>query len=103
MPFWKVKLEQKAEKELNKLLLKKSISNADLKVLIRWVDEMEEFGPSHIENSKEWRDHALEREWIGYHSSAFSHSGRIIYKVLDNLIIVLVAKVTNDHNYKKDS
>lgn len=94
-------MEDKAEAELFQLLQSKVVTNADVKVLLRWVSDMEEFGPEYIANSAEWHDHALDREWQGHRSSAFSSSGRVIYRILDDLIIVEVARVTADHNYKK--
>lgn len=101
MTHWKVKMEDKAEAELTILLKDKIVTTADIKVLLRWVSEMEEFGPTYVANSSEWHDHELEREWSGHRSSAFSHSGRVIYKIIDDQIIVLVARVTANHNYKK--
>lgn len=101
MLYWKVIIEDHAELQLTILLKEKKITKDDIKVLLRWVFEMEENGPDFIKNSSEWYDHALEREWQGYRSSAFSYSGRIIYKVIENKILVKVAKVTIDHNYKK--
>jgi mRNA-degrading endonuclease YafQ of YafQ-DinJ toxin-antitoxin module len=98
---WKVKIGDLAEAELTRLLKKKIITTEDIKVLLKWVSDMEEFGPIYIANFSEWHDHELEREWQGYRSSAFSSSGRIIYKVIDDLIIVQVARVTADHNYKR--
>ena len=62
---------------------------------------MEEFGPDHIASSREWHDHALERTWRGYRSSAFSKSGRVIYRVFETKVIVEVHRVTADHNYRK--
>lgn len=101
MAHWKVKMEDKAEAELTKLLKDKIVTPADIKVLLRWVSEMEEFGPGYVAKSSEWHDHELDREWKGYRSSAFSSSGRVIYKIIDDQIIVQVARVTTDHNYKK--
>lgn len=101
MGRWKVKMEDRAEAELTQLLKDKVVSSADIKVLLRWVSDMEEHGPEYVAGSSEWHDHALEREWTGHRSSAFSSSGRVIYKILDDLIVVEVAKVTTDHNYKK--
>ncbi len=101
MARWKVKMEDKAEAELTQLLKNKVVTSADIKVLLRWVSDMEEHGPEYVAGSSEWHDHALEREWTGHRSSAFSSSGRVIYKILDDLIVVEVAKITTDHNYKK--
>lgn len=101
MANWTVKMEDKAEAELTKLLKDKIITKSDIKVLLRWVSEMEEFGPKYVAKSSEWHDHELDRDWLGYRSSAFSSSGRVIYKIMDDQIVVQVAKVTADHNYKK--
>ncbi len=101
MAHWTVKMGNKAEAKLTKLLKDKIVTKADIKVLLRRVAEMEEFGPEHVAKSKEWHDHELDRKWKGYRSSAFSSAGRVIYKILDNEIIVLVARVTADHNYKR--
>ncbi|MBC7429844.1 MAG: hypothetical protein H7336_14615 [Bacteriovorax sp.] len=101
MTGWKVKMEYKAEAELTQLLKYKIITLSDIKVLLQWVSEMEEFGPEYIAQSNEWYDHELEREWYGPRSSAFSNTGRIIYKILNDEIIVQVARVTTDHNYRK--
>lgn len=101
MAHWKVVMEDKAEAELTKLLKDQIVTKADIKVLLRWVSQMEEFGPESVAKSSEWHDHELDREWKGYRSSAFSSSGRVIYKIIDDQIVVHVARVTADHNYKK--
>ncbi|MBC7714904.1 MAG: hypothetical protein H7177_16270 [Rhizobacter sp.] len=99
MAGWKVIMEDLAEAELTQLLIEKIVTSSDIKVLLRWVYEMEEFGPVFIAQSNEWYDHKLERQWKGYRSSAFSHSGRVIYKINNDEIIVLVKRVTTNHNY----
>lgn len=101
MSRWTVEMTKEARSELTDLLSRKEVSNADVKVLLRWVDEMEEFGPDYIAQSSEWHDHELEREWVGFRSSAFSSSGRVIYRIVDNKIIVEVHRVTASHNYKR--
>ena len=98
---WNVRLTKTAELQLEEHLKKGVISKADIKVLLRWVDEMEEFGPDHIALSKEWHDHELKRNWNGYRSSAFSKAGRVIYKVVGTKVVVEVHRVTATHNYKK--
>lgn len=101
MSKWTVEMTDKARAELTDLLSRNKVDNADVKVLLRWVDEMEEFGPEHIAQSPQWHDHELERDWVGFRSSAFSSSGRVIYRIDDNKIIVEVHRVTAEHNYKK--
>lgn len=99
---WTVDMTAQAKSEIKDILKKGYLNNSDIKVLLRWVDEMEEFGPGHIAKSSEWHDHQLEKEWAGFRSSAFSNAGRVIYKILENKIIVEVHRVTTDHNYKKE-
>ncbi len=72
-------------------------------VLKAWAREMEELGPEYIENSPQWRDHPLEREWIGYRASCFSLEGRIIYRVLDDneIEVCEIERITPNHDYKK--
>jgi mRNA-degrading endonuclease YafQ of YafQ-DinJ toxin-antitoxin module len=98
---WTVEVTKEAKAELLDLLKKKILTNADVKVLLKWVYEMEEFGPTYIAESYEWHDHELFREWSGFRSSAFSSKGRVIYKIHENKILIEVYKVTTDHNYKK--
>jgi len=97
---WKVEMTAKAEKELKLLIEQNFITNEDIRVIAIWHQEMENKGPEYIKQSPEWHDHALEREWFGYRSSAFSSSGRIIYKIIKHRILVEVHRVTPDHNYK---
>ena len=94
-------MAKRVEEEVTALLKSKAISQPDIKVLLRWIDEMTEFGPDHIAASSEWHDHELEREWKGYRSSAFSSSGRVIYRVNGKLIEVQVHRVTATHDYRK--
>ena len=94
-------MKDTAEIELRELLENGNITKEDVKILLRWLDEMEELGPAHIEASNHWHDHELEREWRGFRSSAFSSSGRVIYKIEHYKIIVEVYKITIDHNYRK--
>ena len=101
MAKWTVDMTTDAKAGLKNLLEKGVVTRADVKVLLKWVDEMEEFGPEYIAQSSEWHDHELLREWTGYRSSAFSAAGRVIYKIIENKIVVEVHKVTTDHNYKK--
>lgn len=96
-----MKLEKKAEMELFQLIEKEILTKEDIKVLLRWVSDMEEFGPDYIAESHEWYDHPLKREWLGYRASAFSHKGRVIYRILSNVVVIQVVRVTTEHNYKR--
>lgn len=82
---------------------KGKFSEDDGRVLKAWAHEMENFGPLYIENSPEWRDHALEREWKGYRASCFSLEGRIIYRIIseDEVEICEIQRITPNHDYKR--
>ncbi|MBF0313908.1 MAG: hypothetical protein HQK50_17975 [Oligoflexia bacterium] len=99
--MWQVKLTEKAEKELMRNLKKGVFTNEDIEVLKLWIQHMEKLGPDVLKEMSRWDDHALHREWLGYRSSCFSYSGRIIYRVIEHKIIVEVVRVTKDHDYSK--
>lgn len=42
---WKVLMDKQAEAELILLLNSKKITKEDIKVILKWVADMEEFGP----------------------------------------------------------
>ena len=102
MTSWDVKMTARAEAEFKKMLLQRLFSKDDLSLLRTWLTEMEEHGPTHIEQSKFWNDHPLYYEWDGFRASAFSPKGRIIYKIVNFEVLVEVHRVTNDHDYRKN-
>ncbi len=97
-----VKNTEHCKKRFKEDFKKGLFSEDDGRVLRAWTREMEEFGPEHIVNSPQWRDHALEREWEGYRASSFSVKGRIIYRIIndDEIEICEVERVSPDHDYK---
>jgi len=99
--MWTVKLTTNAKRQLTALIQQKAITKEDIKILLRWVDEMEEFGPDFVRTSGQWHDHSLENQWLGYRSSAFCKSGRVIYRIIESQVIVEVHRVTATHDYKK--
>lgn len=58
------------------------------------------FGPEYIKNCGYWNDHILKGERSGERSSSYSKSGRIIYKLVKNKVVIKVLKITPDHDYK---
>lgn len=99
---WTVEFESKSvEVEFIKFFRSGQISAEDNKVIIKWVNIIEAEGLEAIMKTPFWHDHALDGEWKGYRSSSFSSSGRIIYRVVDNKLLVSVVRVTPDHNYKR--
>jgi len=98
-----IKLTKECKDKFKSDFQKGLFSPDDGRVLKAWTLEMEQLGPKYIIDSKEWRDHALEREWSGYRASCFSEEGRIIYRILsDNTIEVCeIARITPKHDYKR--
>lgn len=101
MSAWKVKMTQKAEREFKSLVIRGWIDREDIRVIRSWMEEMELNGPDAIAKSKLWDDHALQYEWFGFRASSFSHSGRIIYRIIDHEIIVEVHRITPNHDYRR--
>ena len=61
-----------------------------------------ETGPEALLNRPDkWADHALTGQWSGFRSSSFGYRGRIIYKVENEIITVVVVRITPEHDYKK--
>jgi len=100
--MWKVEFTEKAEKQIIELIAEGKISEMDRQLIGDWIRIVKMNGPKVLQAEKHWNDHPLEREWFGHRSSAYSPAGRIIYTVIENKVLVLVVKITPDHNYKKD-
>lgn len=74
----------------------------DLRVIHEWTKFVVMRGPEALQLQKDtWDDHELYDEWIGYRASRFSYSGRIIYRVEEKIVTVIVVRVTRDHDYRK--
>jgi len=97
---WKVILNPEAELELRESLKIKYFSAEDIMVLKAWTAFVEHNGPQALEQSYKWDDHPLWGQWSGCRSSCISNSGRIIYRVIEDEVIVLVLRVTAVHNYR---
>jgi mRNA-degrading endonuclease YafQ of YafQ-DinJ toxin-antitoxin module len=100
--MWKVLFTEKCEKEIRGLLKSGLLSEDDRRVLSIWIKQVKKHGPdslregSHLNN---WNDHDLDRKWSGYRASSYSFSGRIIYKVENEVITVKVVRITPEHDY----
>jgi hypothetical protein len=97
--LFKVVFTRKCSQEI--VLLKKEgvLSEEDLLVIRAWVQEMGSFGPDYIKGCGYWNDHPLREKRAGERSSSFSESGRIIYRVAGDKILIRVLKVTAKHEY----
>ena len=101
MRHWKVECEAGVASEIVSDLKAGRLTEDDIKVLKRWVKEVESKGLAFAQASKSWRDHELVRgKWKGYRAISFSFSGRLIYRVEGGRLIVMVVRVTPNHDYE---
>ncbi|MGE0632282.1 MAG: type II toxin-antitoxin system mRNA interferase toxin, RelE/StbE family [Pseudobdellovibrionaceae bacterium] len=98
---WSVELTKEAEKGLRLDFKAGKVTSDDIKVIKRWIVDVEEQGLEFAQHKPDWRDHDLSGEWKGHRAISFSYTGRVIYRVENEKIIVRVVRVTADHNYKK--
>jgi mRNA-degrading endonuclease YafQ of YafQ-DinJ toxin-antitoxin module len=100
--MWKVEFEShQAETEAERLINDGSLSLEDRRVITAWIRQVSLQGPDSIRRDKRWADHPLEREWKGYRSSAFSNKGRIIYRIEEKVVKVLIERITVEHDYRR--
>ena len=97
---WRVDYEANVKVEIKTQLDDGVLTMDDLKALSKWVDEIESHGLDHVQTDY-WNDHPLEAEWTGLRSASFSLRGRIIYRVEDGRLVIMVVRVTATHNYRK--
>ncbi len=99
--MWTVEFaSEDVEKEVVSLIRARKISRADQIVIHAWIRQVTYHGPESIRDDSKWADHALVDEWEGYRSSAFSNRGRIIYRIVENKILIQIARITDEHNYR---
>lgn len=97
--MFKVVFTSQCSQEIVILKKEGSLSQEDLLVIRAWVQEMGNFGPDYIKGCGYWNDHALRGKRAGERSSSFSESGRLIYRITGNKILIKVLKVTPGHEY----
>lgn len=96
--MWKVKITDEAAQVLES----GQLSVDDRIVIQKWAETVAKHGPNELlRRPSVWRDHALYDNWRGYRASSFSHKGRIIYRIENRVITVVIVRITPDHNYKK--
>ncbi len=97
--MFKVVFTQKCSQEISLLKKEGALSQEDLLIIRAWVQEMASFGPEYIKGCGHWNDHPLRGKRAGERSSSFSKSGRIIYRITGDKILIRVLKVTAQHEY----
>ena len=97
--MWQVKIEDEAAK----IFESDELSEDDKAIIQTWAQTVADHGPYELQKKPSvWADHALSGQWQGYRASSFGYKGRIIYKVEDKVITVIVVRITTDHNYRKE-
>lgn len=99
MSHWKVEMTKGSEAQLIMDFRSGIISAEDIKVIKRWGHEVESEGLEWAQSNITWRDHELNGKWKNHRAISFSYSGRVIYRVENEKIIVRVVRVTSDHDY----
>ena len=100
--MWSVEFESPtAQKEVEALIKLKKLTEEDQAIIHAWIQQITLHGPESIRGDFKWSDHALDGEWNGYRSSAFSNRGRIIYRILEKKVVIKIARITDKHNYQK--
>lgn len=100
MKRWRVDYEKQVRKQLSEGVKTGQITQEDLEVIEKWVDLIEKFGPEQVQADRTWYDHELFENWKGHRSSAFHFKGRIIYRIEKERVVVVVVKITKEHNYE---
>ncbi len=100
---WRVVVSDQATIEIKKLLKTGALSLAEREIIRDWILFVTKNGPYKLAEFQNYtfRDHELVRDehWKGCRLSSFSRSGRIIYRISDEMRAVEVLRITRDHNY----
>jgi mRNA-degrading endonuclease YafQ of YafQ-DinJ toxin-antitoxin module len=95
---WQVKIEDEASQVFHG----KQLTPEDRQVIHQWAKEVAAHGPQVLLKKPDiWADHSLSGKWEGYRASSFSYRGRIIYRVEDQVVTVIVVRISPDHDYKR--
>ena len=101
MKKWVVELTPDAEKQLRADFDCGLIDQTDVKLIRRWIADIEEMGLEFTQHKIDWRDHELDGKWKGHRAISFSYSGRVIYRVENDQVVVKVVRVTASHDYER--
>ena len=86
--MWEVYEHRRASKQLDRLPIEL------LKRYEKWKDIVRISGPAGLRLIKGFHDEGLQGEWEGHRSSRLNAQYRVIYKVEEQRILVLVMDVT---------
>ena len=92
--MWEIYEHRKAAKQLASLPIDV------LKRYEKWKDIVRISGPDGLRPIKGFGDEALRGEWKGHRSSRLGIQYRVIYRVVKDLVLVQVVRVT-PHDYRR--
>lgn len=100
--MWSVEFESdKVQQEVEASIRHGKLTRADQAIIHAWIRQVTYHGPESIRGDKKWADHELYGDWDGCRSTAFSSRGRIIYRIVDEKILIQIMRLTHDHDYRK--
>lgn len=97
--MWKIEYEDERARMLTE---SQHFSDDDNAIIAAWINQIAMHGPESVRGDFKWADHELHEGWEGYRSSSFSKAGRIIYRVIEKRVLIHIARITSDHDYKRE-
>lgn len=95
---WKVQIEDAT----STIFSGTDLTQEDKEVIQIWGKFVKKNGPDALQTRPGmWADHALYGDRRGERASSFSNRGRIVYKIDEENRMLIVKKITHDHDYKK--
>ena len=94
--MWRIEEHRDADRELSSRRVPVEI----LQRYEKWKDIATLSGPRGLRAIKGFHDEALSGEWKGHRSSRLNEQWRVIYKVVADVLLVRVVRVTA-HDYRR--
>ncbi len=93
--MWKIEEHRRVDKQLSG-----SVPIDVLKRYEKWKDIARLSGPLGLRAIKGFHDEALLGEWKGFRSSRLGLQWRVIYRIVENLLLIQVVQMT-PHDYRR--
>jgi addiction module RelE/StbE family toxin len=93
--MWRIEEHRQVDKQLSG-----SVPIEILKRYEKWKDIARVSGPKGLRAIKGFHDEALAGEWKGHRSSRLGLQWRVIYQVVDDVLLFQVVQVTA-HDYRR--
>jgi toxin HigB-1 len=94
--MWRIEEHRSVDKELSSRRIPLEIR----KRYEKWKDIVALTGPLGLKAIKGFKDESLSGTWLGYRSSRLNEQWRVVYKVVTEVVLVQVIRVT-PHDYRK--